>query len=212
MGPLRVVAGVLLTAVATVAVAVATATSAPARHTIRVDPIGVAFDIPRGFAAVQTDITEGGWAGIISFAWEVRPRHLSVIPVRVVFWPTGYAFGGPVPDLTPSQYIDAELRRVNEERGQGRGGYTGGPDRIVLLGNRAVRYSFTGLDDQVVVIGYLRPAQLPPDLRARGGEFLVRIDAEAYSAAKEIFDSVVGSIRTFRSSELRTAGIVGAEK
>lgn len=197
---------VLLVTALTVAVTlVAPAASAPARRTIRVEQVGVAFDIPLGVSAVQQDVTEGGWASIVTFARQIRPGHLSVIPVRLVFWPTGYAYGSPVPEHTPSQYVDAEFRHVKESVKQSRGGYTSGPDLISLFGNRAIRYSFTGLDEYVVVIGYLRAGQLPAGVRGGGGEILVRIDTELDGSAAEVFHAIVGSIRTYRTSELRTA-------
>lgn len=66
-----------------------------------------------------------------------------------------------------------------------------------LLGNRAVRYTFQGLDVYTVILGYLRGDQVPRSMYSQ--EYLVRIDISARNESelyKQLVDPVVNSLRT----------------
>jgi hypothetical protein len=84
------------------------------KYTIRIDKVGVAFDVPRGFVVLQNDNKHHLWATTISFGEEFRPGHLTSAPLRLVFWPAGFDGTKTVAEYTPSQYVDAEFKRVKE--------------------------------------------------------------------------------------------------
>lgn len=185
--------------------AVGAAFPAPSsKVTIRIESLGVAFDLPRGFAVLQQDI-HGGPATIISVGKEFRPGHLKYAPLELVFWPTGYDGTRTVPEYSPSQYVDAEFNRVKESVRQHRGGFESEPEYRRLFGNNAVRYTYEGLDSYTIIVGYLHAEQLPLSVRQVAEEYLARIaitreiPADEFDRAyKGLVDTVVNSLRISR--------------
>lgn len=171
---------------------------APSRkYTIRIDKVGVTFAVPRGFIVLQNDNKHHLWGTTISFGEEFRPGHLTSAPVRLVFWPAGFDGTKTVAEYTPSQYVDAEFKRVKEALRQRIPGFQWEPEYVKLLGNRAVRYTFQGLDVYTVILGYLRGDQVPRSMYSQ--EYLVRIDISARIESelyKQLVDPVVNSLRT----------------
>ncbi len=180
--------------------------ASPGRYTISLERLGVAFDLPRGYAVFQRESQAPWYATIISFGREFRPGHLKNTPPQIAFWPTGYDGVRSVPEHKPSQYVDVEFERVKENVRQGVPGL-GGPEYVRLLGNKAVRYyAAEGSSGHTVIMGYFRADQLLKGLIIGVPEYLVRIDItedghlflKIDEKNKELIDTVVNSLRFIR--------------
>lgn len=195
----RIVA-ILLTAVAATVSGAAGAVSAPARQTVRINPIGVAFDLPRGYVAVQSDLTEGPWATIISFGKELRPGHVAGIPLRLVLWPGAYDGDKTITQHSPSQFVEVEFQRVMASVRRHEPGFGWEPEYVKLFGNKAVRYTVAGLGGDTIILGFLRRSQLPRDFTSFTDEYGVWI---AFSATEgpefnRLVETVIASLRIIR--------------
>lgn len=203
MNTKRLVSVVLNSLVIVLVAATGAALPAPStNNTIRIGKLGVAFDLPRGFAALQDDLTHGSWRTIISVGKEFRPNHLVSAPLQIAFWPAGFDGKKSLAEYTPRQYVDVELKRIKEALRQHLPGFQWEPEIVQLFGNKGIRITFMGLDKYVVVLGYLRPDQVPKTLSQ---EYLVRIaitmDTSDYEFERlygNLIDTVVSSLRTIR--------------
>lgn len=177
--------------------------------------IGVAFDLPTGYAILQRETFEGPYATTISFGKVSRPGHVRVIDVQLKFWPTGHNGFQPVPAYKPSAYVDVEFERVKKTNELQMLGPDWEPKQVTLLGNKAVRYSVLDFLCCTSLVGYLRRDQLS-GRAAETDEYLVRIDAgvDSFDAADAdkpmlLFNAVANSLRvsrTLRSSLPASSG------
>jgi hypothetical protein len=173
-------------------------------RTILLEGIGVAFDIPIGFTALQWEDDEGTYKTGVSFGKEVRPGYFTSVPFEI-------GFGQNHVDCrvnrshVPSACIDAEYRRVRENIRDRVPGYGLDPEYLTLFGNKAVRFTRYGPNRETFIFGYLRVDQLPERLRPPGSEYLARISftqdipaAEFDKAYESLIDMVIHSLRLIR--------------
>lgn len=172
-------------------------------QTISLRSIGVAFDIPKGYAVLQREVFEGPYATTISFAKELRPGHLRIIHVWLVLWPTAHNGFRPVSGGKPSQYVDAEFQRVKKENQDAPP--ESGPEYTTLFGNKAIRYTVADFLCCVSLVGFLRPNQLSGLAARAPREYLVRIVAgvDTFDPNDEhepmlLFDTVANSLRVIK--------------
>jgi hypothetical protein len=78
------------------------------KHTVVLE-MGVAFDLPKGYAILQREIFEGAYATTIQFGYEFRPNHLKDGHLQIVFWPTAHDGTCGVLAYTPSQYVEGGI-------------------------------------------------------------------------------------------------------
>ena len=83
------------------------------------------------------------------------------------------------PEYKPSQYVSVEFEQVMEKVRQHAPGFGQDPEYVTLFGNKAVRYTYYGVNQYTVVVGYFKTDQLPKSLATRAAmqvpEYLVRI-------------------------------------
>ncbi len=158
----------------------------PETHTIALEHLGLSFKIPAGYSAYQREVFEGGYSTEVFIGKEVAPGHYKNAGVQISIFLSERTPGNSEKYYSPIEYGDALFKELDL--------YDGFHARhINLLGNRAIHY-FSEIDDNPVIIGYIRLSEDYQGIKDLG----LKISGSTYGSGahfdQRLFDQVVSSL------------------